>query len=531
MHFTKEVHTVKETDQVHLNHLAYLGQIAAGIAHEVRNPLTAVKGFLQLLEEQANPDYIDIAKTELNDALATLDSLLQVAKPDPEGETRQSVSLSVELENVLSLFQNQSYSIDVKKVFNDTDATIYGQKNHIKKALFNLVKNAFESIEGEGTITLRHDSNENYVVVSIEDTGVGIPKDQLSLLGTPFFSTKTEGTGMGMAWVYSVIHEHGGYIQVESEENVGTTFTIVMPNNKVNKKRGVIHLALDYNEGLGIKDFFLENRQAFEKRLLNEAVNVRDKIEEINETGNINLLENAYKLVVFIVEEREHELIRFAQREGVAWAKHSLTLAFKLEWIQAIRRTVWDFLFNFDRLSASFNEREEFYKLEKKINESFDQFLHHFFINYSKFKDELIASQREMVERLSVPIIPITPSTSILPLIGQMDLYRMCTIEDQVMAEVGKSHIQTLIIDLSGIAHMEIDVIQHMLKILDGISMMGCKTVITGMRPEVVKGMIHMGLSFERRAETKGTLQQALLDYIFVETGGQDGNPPLRISG
>ncbi|MFD1426163.1 ATP-binding protein [Kroppenstedtia sanguinis] len=530
MHFTKEVHTVKETNQAHLNHLAYLGQMATGIAHEVRNPLTAVKGFLQLFEEQSNPDYIHIAKTELNDALATLDNLLQVAKPDPEDETRQSISLSVELENVLSLFQNQSYNIVVKKVFNDTGATIYGKKNHIKKALFNLVKNAFESIEGKGTITLRHDSNENYVVVSIEDTGVGIPKEQLSLLGTPFFSTKTEGTGMGLAWVHSVIHNHGGYIQVKSEENVGTTFTIVMPSDKV-KKRGVVQLTLDYSEGLDIKDFFLENRKTFEKQLLTEAVNVRDKIEEIHETGNIDLVENAYKLVIFIVEEREHELIRFAQREGVAWAKHSLTLAFKLEWIQAIRRTVWDFLFNFDRLSESLNEREEFYKLEKRINESFDQFLYHFFINYSKFKDELIASQREMVERLSVPIIPITPSTSILPLIGQMDLYRMRTIEDQVIEEVGKSHIQTLIIDLSGIVHMEIDVIQQLLKILDGLSMMGCKTVITGIRPEVVKAMIHMGLSFEQRAETKGTMQQALLECVFGETGGLEGNPPVRISG
>src|SRR5699024_12068473 len=123
-------------------------------------------------------------------------------------------------------------------------------------------------------------------------------------------------------------------------------------------------------------------------------------------------------------------------------------------------------------------------------------------------------SQQKIVENLSVPIIPIKETIYILPIIGQVDHYRIIAIEDKVIPEVGNSHIETLIIDLSGVATMEPSVIQHLLKILEGLSLMGCKPVVTGLRPDIVKSIIHMNLSFEQKAEAKGTLQQALLDYI-----------------
>ena len=511
---TTEKKAMKETDPAHLSRLASVGQIAAGIVHEVRNPLTTVQGFLQMMEEDKESKYIHIAKTELDDALNTLNSLLQVAKPDMGDERKQSINLSVELENVLSLFPFQSSDVEVKRIFRDTNVLVYGKKTLLKKALFNLLKNAFEAIQGNGKITLHHQADAKYVYVAIQDTGIGIPEEKVSLLGTPFFSTKKVGTGMGLAQVYSVIHQHGGSIEVDSEENVGTTFTLIFPRDDVKKKQGVIHLDLEYNEGLGMKEFFMENREAFEERLLSEAVNAKDKIKEIDERGNINLLENAHKLVLYVVDEREHELIQFAKQEGEVWAKHSLALAFKLEWIQAIRRTLWDFMFNYDQMSEALNRKEEFYALEKRINKSVDQFLHHFFISYSKFKDKLIESQQKIVENLSVPIIPIKETIYILPIIGQVDHYRIIAIEDKVIPEVGNSHIETLIIDLSGVATMEPSVIQHLLKILEGLSLMGCKPVVTGLRPDIVKSIIHMNLSFEQKAEAKGTLQQALLDYI-----------------
>ncbi|WP_085522809.1 STAS domain-containing protein [Tuberibacillus sp. Marseille-P3662] len=271
---------------------------------------------------------------------------------------------------------------------------------------------------------------------------------------------------------------------------------------------------LHYKENDSIKDFFSQNRDHFEERLLDEATNVKDKIDEIHRLGNINLLDNAHKLVLFVVDEREHELISFAKQEGVAWAKHSLTLAFKLEWVQAIRRTLWDFLYNYDVLMHSEPKREDFYATEKKINELMDQFFANFFISYSQYKDELLEKQRELVEDLSVPIIPINKEICILPLIGMIDYLRISTIMDKVLHEIEQQHIQTLIIDLSGVTPMDEEIIHSLQKIIEGIAMMGCRTVLTGLRAEIVKSMVDSGEGLSNQAEFKGTLQIALNDVL-----------------
>ncbi|MUK89878.1 STAS domain-containing protein [Ornithinibacillus sp. L9] len=267
---------------------------------------------------------------------------------------------------------------------------------------------------------------------------------------------------------------------------------------------------------MDIREFLIINRGVFEENLLNEAVNVRDKIDEIHLIGNINLLDNAHKLVLLVVEEDYEEVTNFAKQEGVLWAKFSLTLAFKLEWLQAIRRTLWKFLREYDVLSGNIDVGEHFYDMESKINDSIDMFLNGFFISYSKYKDELIESQRKLVDNLSVPIIPITPSVCILPLIGTIDTYRSQIIEEKVLMEIGKLRIQTLIMDLSGIAEMDSESIKLFLKLLDGISMMGTKSVITGLRPEIVRDIVKLDISFGSKADTKGSLQKALRDYLNI---------------
>lgn len=265
-----------------------------------------------------------------------------------------------------------------------------------------------------------------------------------------------------------------------------------------------------------IMEFLLKNKSEFEEYLLSEAVNVRDKIEEILLIGNVDLLNNAHKLIRYIVEQNETDLIAFAEKEGVTWATHSLTLSFKLEWIQALRRTLWTFLYKFESAKVVFNESKTFFELEKKVNEKVDVFLKSFFVSYSDYKDKLILAQQNLVENLSVPIIPITSTTCVLPLIGTIDNSRIQIIEEKVLQEIGKLRIQTLILDLSGIIDMEVEIINDFLKILDGTTMMGCKAVVTGLRPEVVTKMIRSGIQLDNKAETKGTLQQALKDYLVV---------------
>lgn len=264
-----------------------------------------------------------------------------------------------------------------------------------------------------------------------------------------------------------------------------------------------------------IKIFFQEHQKEFEEKLSEEAVNVKDKIAEILTVGNIDLVRNAHTVVGYIIDNREEELKLFAHQEGVAWATHSIELSFKLEWIQAIRRTLWTFLQRYN--DATYNKSAfDFFAMEKDINTQVDTFLNTFFISYSTYKDSLILAHRQLVENLSVPIIPINSSVSVLPLIGSVDSFRTSVLEEKVLSQVGVSHIDTLILDLSGIADMEPEVIHPIMKIIDGTAMMGCKTIITGLRVEVVRKMVTHGLSFDSKTKTFGTLQQALKEYVIA---------------
>lgn len=274
---------------------------------------------------------------------------------------------------------------------------------------------------------------------------------------------------------------------------------------------------LMYNQDENFEEFLANNRSKFETELLNEAVNVKDKIKEIHLIGNINLLDNAYKLILFVVNEQEQEVSEFAQQEGIVWAKYKLTLAFKLEWVQAIRRTLWIFMAEYDKLSNKVKIGDDFYEMERKVNDLIDQFLNCFFISYSNYKDDLLDTQRKLVNNLSVPIIPISSVVSILPLIGKIDTYRINIIIEKVLFEINRLRVQTLIMDLSGIMEMEEEAIQHFLKLLDGIAMMGCRAVITGLRPEIAQNMIDLNVEFGSRAVMKGSLQQVIKRYLTTE--------------
>lgn len=494
----------------HRSRLASVGQIAAGIAHEVRNPLTTVKGFLQLLQEQSPHDYIDIAQQELENAISTLQNLLNVSKPDMDDEPISKINLCAELESLLSLFQDQIYRVTIIKQFEHTDVEIIGRKSQLKKAFFNILKNAFESIQGQGEIRIRHYHDHQTVNVIISDTGIGIPKDKLFLIGTPFFTTKLEGTGMGLAYVFSTVYQHGGTIDVLSEEGVGTTFRFQFPLETLQGK-GVVIMDLEYEKEMDLLQFIHTNQGAFEQRLFIEAANVKDIIDEIKHVGSIDLMSNAHKLVKLLIEDKDLEIVQFAQNEGKLWAMHStLNVAFKLEWFQAISRVLWDFIFNFERLGEKEMTRERFFSTERRINTSLVTFLRHFYMSYTMYKDDLLKSQKEMIDELSVPIIPLTTSVSILPLLGSIDTHRAKVIQEKVLEQIDKLQIRTLLVDMSGVAFLDTMVVKHLFKILDGVGLMGCKAVVTGIRPEIAGTMVNLGISFADWVETKGTLQQAL---------------------
>lgn len=264
-----------------------------------------------------------------------------------------------------------------------------------------------------------------------------------------------------------------------------------------------------------ISNYLIDNNKEFQQKLLSEAINVASNIDRILSAGNIDLLKNAQRLALYVVENQTEDLISFAKEEGVAWAKHSLTLSFKLEWVHAIRRALWYFIKLYDQLNEDVNYVEDFFELEQKVNDGIDEFLNTFFISYSQYKDELILSQRKLVEHLSVPIIPVSPTVAVLPLIGTFDSYRMEIIEEKVLTDIAKLRILTLIIDLSGITDMDEVTISHFQKVLIGITLMGAKSIITGLRPELVRKMVHLGIDLHTYTETKATLQQTLNKYLI----------------
>lgn len=508
-------HDVDRLDD-HQARLASVGQIAAGIAHEVRNPLTAVKGFLQLLQRQSPHAYIDIAQQELENAIETLQNLLNVAKPDTEDEPITKFSLCTELESILSLFQDQIYQVTVEREFEHESTELSGRKNQLKRAFFNIIKNAFEAIPANGKIKIRHYREDRTVHVIISDTGVGIPKEKLRMLGTPFFTTKSEGTGMGLVYVFSTVYQHGGTIDVDSEEGQGTTFHFRFPLDLSEDKEEAI-MNLHYEQGMDVQTFILQNQQEFERQLLIEAVSIKEVIQDIKSTGNIDLLSNVHKLVSLTLEHKDMDIIGFAQQEGQLWAKHSsINLSVKLEWFQAVRRVLWGFLYNFERLGEQRMDQEQFFALERQINLSLDAFLRFFFMSYTAYKDDQIKSHKEMIDDLSVPLIPLSPTVSIFPLLGSVDAHRVKVVQDKVLKQIGADGIRTLLIDMSGAAFLDTSVMQQMFKVIEGVGYMGCRAIATGIRPDVANLMVEANLAFSERILIRGTLQQALEELGFL---------------
>jgi two-component system sporulation sensor kinase A len=215
----------------HKDKLSTIGQFAAGIAHEVRNPLTAVKGFVQLLKEETNHPYIEPIESELQKALVTLNNLLQVSKPEQLNEPTTSINLCEELDAIIFLFQEKTYNIELIKKYQNKDVRLLGKKNMLVKSFFNIIKNAIEAIDGKGKIIIEYDVTDGMANIKITDTGIGIPQDKISMLGTPFYSTKENGTGMGLTQVLAAVIEHKGQINIESKIGAGTTFNIILPIN------------------------------------------------------------------------------------------------------------------------------------------------------------------------------------------------------------------------------------------------------------------------------------------------------------
>jgi two-component system sporulation sensor kinase B len=216
--------------------LEAMSHVAASLAHEVRNPLTAVKGFLKLMKEQPEERqkikmYIEISLDEIGRTEAILSEYLSISKPPTE--RRDVVDLSEQLRMSMEVMTPYAtmHSVELELHRTASPLHIMANPDEVKQVLVNFIKNAVEAcmnIAG-GKVILTLMREDRQAVLSIKDNGIGMAHEQLKRLGTIYFSTKSSGTGLGLTYSYQVIHALGGTVTVISKPQAGTKFTISVP--------------------------------------------------------------------------------------------------------------------------------------------------------------------------------------------------------------------------------------------------------------------------------------------------------------
>lgn len=210
-----------------------LGQLAASVAHEIRNPMTVVKGFLQifLAKEHISEEermYIKLMIEEMNRAETIINDYLSLVKPSIEQVDKiDGKELSEKVIDLMSSYammsKNISFEADIKQVY------LRANNNELKQVLINIVKNGIEAMKNGGALTIKLYKEAAFGVFEIADTGIGMTEDELSRLGTAFYSLKEKGTGIGLMVCYQMIDQMKGKIEVSSRKGVGTTFKVFIP--------------------------------------------------------------------------------------------------------------------------------------------------------------------------------------------------------------------------------------------------------------------------------------------------------------
>jgi signal transduction histidine kinase len=225
--------------------LSSLGLLTAGLAHEIRNPLVAIRTFTQLLPERYDDaefreGFQGLALKEVDRICGLINDLLSFARPSKPNVAPEDISVVVD--NITRILESQAKekNVEVTREFAPTLPKVWIDREQMKQVFMNLILNAIQAIEANGSISIstRLAAKNNaelireYVQVEIRDTGVGIPAENLEHIFDPFFTSKDEGSGLGLAVSHQIVQEHGGFVTVESVVGKGTSFFVHMPVGK-----------------------------------------------------------------------------------------------------------------------------------------------------------------------------------------------------------------------------------------------------------------------------------------------------------
>jgi signal transduction histidine kinase len=227
--------------------LASLGTLSAGLAHEIRNPLVAIKTFTQLLPERLNDEeflnkFVGIASGEVDRIALLINELLDFARPsEPKLEYEDINSV---LDGIILLVSTETKrkQINIIKSYSENLPPVQIDREQIKQVFLNILLNAIEATPEDGSITVKTRSfmkpgGEPYIQIEFTDTGCGIPSEKLEEIFNPFFTTKSAGSGLGLSISHQIVEDHKGYIHVESVLNKGSSFFINLPLTQESPKK------------------------------------------------------------------------------------------------------------------------------------------------------------------------------------------------------------------------------------------------------------------------------------------------------
>lgn len=236
----KDITEKKEVEKLiqQTERLVAIGEMMAGIAHEIRNPLAAIRGFVQYLQNDLpkteQHEYIDIILKEVDSINKVIQQLLDFSAPSKNYYVSTRIDVLIEDVLVLINSSNRVNHINFAMTFDFLLSPLYLDRELIKQALLNLLLNAIQSIEEKGIIEISTSLslNKKYQLIRIKDNGCGIKPEELEKIFTPFFTTKRSGTGLGLPMVQKIISSHKGKISIKNNKNSkGVTVEIALPNS------------------------------------------------------------------------------------------------------------------------------------------------------------------------------------------------------------------------------------------------------------------------------------------------------------
>jgi signal transduction histidine kinase len=216
--------------------LRRLQSVGAKVAHELKNPLASIKGLCQLVsrtpDSERTQERLAVVASEIARMEAILGEYLSFSRPLEDIEP-QSIELQTLARDVLDVLDGRAINGGVKLSLEGSAPNVHGDPRRLKEALINIVSNAIEATPQGGTVALRIRNGAGQVVLEVKDSGRGIAPENLERLGRSFFTTREEGTGLGVVLAQGVINQHGGTLAYTSAVGKGTTATITLPADRV----------------------------------------------------------------------------------------------------------------------------------------------------------------------------------------------------------------------------------------------------------------------------------------------------------